>query len=394
MIFRLLIAIFSALTICILGYFYLYERIFIPLQLENNSILLYTFITLCTLSLVGFLLIRILPQFIRKFIELIMFTWMGGTFIFFLLCVFTIPVQFYLHFQNIAEQNLSVFIIFFGALIVCYSMFQALRHPKIIHTTIPLPSSIHKNIEELKIVVLSDIHVSGLIGKRRMRSLTQRVNALNPDFIFITGDLMDGSLKQLKKEIEPLKDLKAKKEILYITGNHEYYSGPLNWKKHFENYFKWNILSNSSKIIHYNDVTLNILGIEDKHWLVYEKIPKKQDQRLNTSVEHLRQQRLLNESSLPIENCFNILLAHQPKDAKFLRSYPWIHLQVSGHTHGGQIWPLKYLVKKDQKYNKGLYKIKHNQYIYVNQGTGFWGPPMRLFTRGEITLMKFTRIPQ
>lgn len=216
-----------------------------------------------------------------------------------------------------------------------------------------------------------------------MTKLAQQVNNLQPDIIFIAGDLMDGSLKQLQKEIEPLSKLKAKYGIIYITGNHEYYSGPQNWKQHFAEKFRWRVISNSSHTIKINDLKINILGIEDKHWLSYEKIPRKQDRRLLTAVHHLEHHGAEKESSL------NILLAHQPKDAKFLALYPFIDLQISGHTHGGQIWPLKYLVKKDQKFVKGLYQINEHQQIYINQGTGFWGPPMRLGTKCEITLMTF-----
>ena len=389
MLIRLFIATLVALVILVSGYYYIYQTIFEPILGNGSSVWLVIFIALCSLTVLGFLLIRILPQIIRRFVELIMFTWMGCSFIFFILCILTVPLKIVISYFNYSQKIFSLCLFSGGIILIIYCMFQALRKPKIILASIPLSSSVPRQVENLIVVVLSDIHVSGLIGRRKMLQLTERVNQLNPDFIFLTGDLMDGSLKQLHKEIEPLRHLKAKEDIIYITGNHEYYSGPLAWKKHFETDFKWNVLSNSSKTIQWQGVSLNILGIEDKHWLAYEKIPKKQDQRLNTSVEHLRQGRSLIEKSPPFENCLNILLAHQPKDAKYLKTYPWINLQISGHTHGGQIWPLKYLVKKDQKYTAGLYKIKENQYIYVNQGTGFWGPPMRLGSIGEITLMKF-----
>lgn len=398
MIIRMLLSVIAALTVTISGYYYIYQTIFLPLIGNKSPTFLIIYLLLCSLTFFGFLLIRILPHFLRKIVELIMFTWMGCSFIFFILCLITSPLQIYFaHTQN-THTHFSIYLFFIGIIVIVYSMFQALRKPSIVKTVISLPKTIPKEIDALTAVVLSDVHVSGLIGRRKMRQLVERVNALNPDFIFLTGDLMDGSLKQLHKEIDPLKNLRAKKEIIYITGNHEYYSGPIAWKEHFQNNFNWHILSNTAKIINANGVTLNILGIEDKHWLSYEKISRKQDQRLNASVEDLRQQRLHLETSQaaencpPLENCLNILLAHQPKDAKNLKTHPWINLQISGHTHGGQIWPLKYLVIKDQKYNAGLYKVAHNQYIYVNQGTGFWGPPMRLGTRGEISLLSFKRM--
>lgn len=388
---RVIFSILAVFFLCVFEHYIIYNGIFEPLFGDKNHILSTFFIFISLITFLGFFLIPILPQFIRRIPETILFTWIGALFILFLLCLFAIPIEIYFSQMAYPQKTLSFYLLIVGITMILYALFQALRKPSIVSTTVPLPSSIPPQIENLSVVVLSDIHVSGLIGRRKMTSLAQRVNKLEPDFIFITGDLMDGSLKNLIKEIEPLKNLKAKKDIIYITGNHEYYSGPLEWKNHFGNYFNWHVLSNSSKTIDVDGVTINILGIEDKHWLHYEKIPRKQDQRLNTSVEHLRQELRSLDKSPQLENCLNILLAHQPKDAKYLRSYPWINLQISGHTHGGQIWPLKFLVIKDQKYNVGLYKIRHNQYIYVNQGTGFWGPPMRLGTRCEITHMKFKR---
>ena len=393
MIIKFIFAIIFSLFITVFGHYFIYTIIFKPLFIHSSPVFLTTFIGFCALTFLGFLLVRILPHFLRKAIEFVMFTWMGAMFILFLLCAVSFPIQIYFYSQNLPQKPLSLAILFVGVFLILYSIFQALRQPSIIQTSVPLPSTLPESVENLEIVVLSDIHVSGLIGSRKMKKLVQRVNAIKPDFIFMTGDLMDGSLRQLKKEIDPLRHLKAKQKIIYITGNHEYYSGPLSWKNHFDKVFGWHVLCNSSTTLEVEDLTLNILGVEDKHWLHYEKISRKQDQRLNTSVEHLRRTRESQETPVPYENCLNIFLAHQPKDAKYLKSYPWINLQISGHTHGGQIWPIKYLVLKDQKYNKGLYQIRPNQCIYVNQGTGFWGPPMRLGTQCEITLMRFKRQP-
>ncbi|MES2614214.1 MAG: metallophosphoesterase [Bdellovibrionota bacterium] len=391
MIIKFFIALIFALCFMILGHYYIYHRIFEPFIGANNAFWMSGFLLLCGMFFLGFFVIRILPQILKKIIEPIMFTWMGSLFIFLILCVLSFPIQMYFSYFGYSQKILSASLTVFGFCVIGYSIFQAFRKPAIISTFVPMPNTIPNEIENLVAVVLSDIHVSGLIGRRKMQRLVDMVNKLNPDVIFITGDLMDGSLKQLKKEIEPLKDLKAKEKIIYITGNHEYYSGPLVWKNHFKNYFNWLVLSNSSEILTFKGVTLNILGIEDKHWLNYEKIPRHQDKRINKSIDHLHESREKIDNVPPIENCVNILLAHQPKDARYLKPYPWINLQISGHTHGGQIWPIKYLVKKDQKYNVGLYKIQNNQYIYVNQGTGFWGPPMRLGTRCEITLMRFKK---
>lgn len=382
MFLKMLFSITIALSVTLLGHYYLYLRIIDPI-FGKNQFWITTFTSLWAMTFFGFLILRIVPQFVRKIFETIMFVWMGTAFIFTIVCLLTSPLNLLLTYFNYNSIYLSYVVIFIGSSLTIYSIFQALKKPTVIRTEIPIKSSLPSNINNLNFVVLSDIHVSGLIGRKRMQQLAAQVNSLNPDVIFITGDLMDGSVNQLKKEIAPLEQLIAKYGIFYITGNHEYYSGPTNWKKHFSEKFKWKVISNSSCSISIDNLKINIIGIEDRHWLSYEKIPRKLDKRLQQAVTHLEQKGFATDSAL------NILLAHQPKDARLLSQYPFIDIQLSGHTHGGQIWPLKYIVKKDQKFVRGLYQINTQQQIYVNQGTGFWGPPMRLGTECEISLLNF-----
>lgn len=382
MFLKMLFSILAASLVTLIGHYYLYLRLVYPI-FGTHPLWITTFICLWSITLFGFIILRVVPHFFRKIFEIIMFIWMGTAFLFTIVCLITSPINMYLKVTDQSTVLLCYLVIASGTILTVYSMYLALKNPVVIKKQIKIKNNIPTNIKNLKFVVLSDIHVSGLIGKKRMKKLALDVNSLNPDIIFITGDLMDGSLKQLKKEIAPLEELIAQYGIYYITGNHEYYSGPQNWKQHFSEKFRWKVISNSSHTIKINELFINILGIEDRHWLSYEKIPRKLDKRLQQAVHHLEQHGGKKENTL------NILLAHQPKDAKLLEQFPFIDLQISGHTHGGQIWPLKYIVKKDQKYVKGLYQINERQQIYVNQGTGFWGPPMRLGTNCEITLITF-----
>lgn len=382
MFLKMLFSISTAILVTLSGHYYLFLRIIFPI-FGKSPFWITTFTCLWCMTFFGFIILRLVPHFLRKIFEIIMFIWMGVAFLFTLICLISEPLNIYLKENHYNTIFLAYSIIFFGTILTIYSMYLALKRPSIIKTEIKIKNNLPKVINDLKFVVLSDIHVSGLIGRKRMKKLAEEVNSLKPDILFITGDLMDGSVHQLKKEIAPLETLYAKYGIYYITGNHEYYSGPINWKKHFAEKFHWKVISNSSHTIKIEDLVINILGIEDRHWLSYEKIPRKLDKRLHQAVHHLEQKGSHNEPAL------NILLAHQPKDTRLLVQFPFIDLQISGHTHGGQIWPLNYIVKKDQKYVRGLYQINENQQIYVNQGTGFWGPPMRLGTNCEITFMTF-----
>jgi predicted MPP superfamily phosphohydrolase len=391
MVGRLFIAVFAAFFIFTVAHYYLYMRLVAPFVGLYNHLWVGVFLGLWSLVFFGFIILRILPHFLRKIFELIMFTWMGASFIFFVICILSMPLHVIFIYNVLDEMYLSAFVLCSGTCVVLYSIYNALKMPSLIPVDIPLRPEDPREMESLVCVVIGDVHVSGLIGKRRMKKIVDLIDGVAPDIIFITGDLMDGSLRQLKKEIEPLRHLKASMKIIYITGNHEYYSGPVHWKNYFEKEFRWHILRNEAVLLEKNGVRIHVLGIEDKHWLSYERISRKQDNRMQIAVEDLDRKDF--EPNRSQSSAFHILLAHQPKDAHFLTQYPWIRLQISGHTHGGQVWPFHYFVLKDQKYNRGLYQVNQKQWLYVNQGTGFWGPPMRLGTSGEITVMRFRFSP-
>jgi predicted MPP superfamily phosphohydrolase len=247
---------------------------------------------------------------------------------------------------------------------------------------IPVQKDLPPELEKLSAVVLSDVHVAGLVGARRMKRLTRRVNSLMPDFIFVTGDLVDGSVRQLRNDVLPLRELKARCGIFYVTGNHEFYSHPKQWREFCQNELGWNVLSNDAKAVNVDGHRVNIIGIEDRSWLRQNNGLIRKDTRLDEAVQRVQ--------SADVGSALNILLAHQPKDAVRVEQYPWIDVQISGHTHGGQFWPLHFFVYRDQTYNTGLYTIKNTKTkLYVSEGTGFWGPPMRLGTHCEISVLRF-----
>jgi uncharacterized protein len=384
MLIRLFLATLFSFLITSLGHIYLYMRLIFPFTGGVHSVWVTVFFILWCFTFFGFLILRVLPFILRQIFELTMFVWLGAAFIFLIICFATFPLNIAIGLFGYETKYVAIGVIAAGIGTTLYAIWNAFKPETVIHTYIPVRPDVDKDIESLKIVVISDIHVSGLIGRKRMQRLKNKIQSLNPDMVFVTGDLMDGSLRQLKKEIEPLKNIKTPLGVFYVTGNHEYYSGAKRWKEHFENYFKWTVLANKSVQVSYKNLTLNIIGIEDRHSFRFEKQSKRQDNRLNLATQTI--------SPSSAQTCFNILLAHQPKDASLLRAFEWIDLQVSGHTHGGQIWPLSYIVKKDQKFVAGLYPLySPYQHIYVNQGTGFWGPPMRLGTCCEVSLIQFLR---
>ncbi|MFO0675465.1 MAG: metallophosphoesterase [Polyangiaceae bacterium] len=223
-----------------------------------------------------------------------------------------------------------------------------------------------KHLSGYTIVQLTDIHVGPTIGKDFIEQLVASANALQPDMIAITGDLVDGSVAALGAFVEPLRNLRAKDGVYFVTGNHEYYSGAPEWIA-FLGTLGIRVLRNEHVRIR-GDEGFDLAGVDDAtahqfglgHGMDMESVNRDRDR-----------ERLL------------VLLAHQPKAIVTAEPHG-VDLQLSGHTHGGQLFPFNFLVKLQQPYVAGLYEHGRAK-VYVSAGTGYWGPPMRVGAPAEIT---------
>lgn len=221
-----------------------------------------------------------------------------------------------------------------------------------------------------KIVQLSDVHIGGLIDKEFISNLVKEVNSQNPDLIVITGDLVDTNLAFAKEALEELKNMKSKFGNYFIVGNHEYFHDVKSIIK-YVNTLGFKTLENENTYIGYEDEGFNLAGVYDI-----------MGYRVNAFIPDIKKAldgRLINNPT--------VLLAHQPK---FIEEVEDVDLVLSGHTHGGQIYPFNFLVKLQQPYVKGLHQHNNRTQIYVNKGTGFWGPPMRLGSSSEITVLNLS----
>lgn len=217
------------------------------------------------------------------------------------------------------------------------------------------------------IVQLTDVHVGPTIGRAFIEALVARVNALSPDLIAITGDLVDGDVPTLGPLLEPLRGLRARHGVFFVTGNHEFISGVEPWVA-FLPTLGIRVLHNERVTIGEGDDAFELAGVEDR------SAGRFNSARAPDLARALRGWDRAKEL---------VLLAHQPKQARDAAK-EGVGLVLSGHTHGGQIWPFSYLVMLDQPWIAGLHRAGETQ-VYVSEGTGYWGPPMRLGTRGEIT---------
>jgi len=217
-----------------------------------------------------------------------------------------------------------------------------------------------------RIVHLSDVHVGPTIQRAFIETIVAQCNALAADLIVITGDLVDGSVEELREHVAPLSSLRAKYGVFFVTGNHEYYSGAADWCGELER-LGVRVLRNERVSIGDETASFDLAGVDDHSAHRFgnghgEDLPKA-----------LRGRDLSREL---------VLLAHQPRTI-FEAQAHGVGLQLSGHTHGGQLWPWTYLVRLQQPVVAGLARFG-NSLVYVSCGTGYWGPPMRLGAPSEI----------
>jgi len=220
----------------------------------------------------------------------------------------------------------------------------------------------------LTIVQITDLHVGPTIGRAVVEDVVARTNALTPDIVAITGDLVDGSVSALRDAVAPLANLRARHGVYFVTGNHEYFSGADAWLQELPR-LGIRVLGNERVSIGDGDSSFDLAGIDDRSAHRYGGLAP--EAALARALEGRDSRREL------------VLLAHQPRS--LLDAVPFgIGLQISGHTHGGQIWPFGLLVRLQQRFFPGLHRYGDAQ-IYVSRGTGYWGPPMRLAEPAEIT---------
>jgi len=228
-----------------------------------------------------------------------------------------------------------------------------------------------RELSGLTIAQLTDIHIGPLIGRRFVEQVVEKTNAIRPDVVVITGDLVDGRVEELGDHAAPLAKLQARYGVYFVTGNHEYYSGVEPW---IEQLRRMGIRVLRNERVSIGDAaSFDLAGIDDAFSGKYPG----HGPDLDRAVAGRDPEREL------------VLIAHQPR-AVFDAARLGVGLQLSGHTHGGQIWPFGMFVPLAQPYVSGLHRHGDLTQIYVSQGTGFWGPPMRLGAPAEITKVVLT----
>lgn len=219
-----------------------------------------------------------------------------------------------------------------------------------------------------RIAVVSDIHLGPLTGRAHTERIVRMINEVEPDLVAIVGDLVDGTVEELGPAAEPLRDLTSREGAFFVTGNHEYFvDDPLSWLRELER-LGVQPLRNENTAIRRGNAAINLAGVNDIAGESQSDAPD-----FDRALDGLDQ-------SAP-----TVLLAHQPVQVTEAAAHG-VDLQVSGHTHGGQIWPFHYIVRAVQPSLAGLSTLGNTQ-LYVTRGAGFWGPPVRVGAPPDITVL-------
>jgi predicted MPP superfamily phosphohydrolase len=249
-----------------------------------------------------------------------------------------------------------------------YGMTIALGAPVVERVPIAL-RGLGRPLDGYRIALISDIHLGPTLGRAHAERLVRTINDLRADLVAITGDLADGSVDELGRACQPLQDLRSTHGTFFVTGNHEYYTGDLsNWLDALR---VWgvNLLLNSRVEITRGAAALDLAGVNDPTGGWYDDGPD-----FARAVGD-------RDPSRPV-----VLLSHQPVQVKHARRHG-VDLQLSGHTHGGQMCPFNLLVPLQQPVVAGRSRFGDTE-LYVTRGAGFWGPPVRVGAEPEVTLVE------
>ena len=255
-------------------------------------------------------------------------------------------------------------------LLTLVGVVNARRLARVVHVDVPiagLPAALRGFI----IVQISDIHVGSTIKRGYLKAIVGAVNALKPDLVAVTGDLVDGSVARLGPHVAPLAELSARHGVYCVTGNHEYYSGADAWVVELRR-LGLHVLMNQNAVLEHDGARLLVGGVTDFSAHHYDPAQRSDPQAAL--------------SGAPANVGMKLLLAHQPRSAP-AAAEAGFDLQLSGHTHGGQFLPWNFFVRFQQPFTAGLNRLK-KLWVYTSRGTGYWGPPVRFGAPSEITRLR------
>ncbi|WP_251066543.1 metallophosphoesterase, partial [Streptomyces sp. ISL-36] len=247
---------------------------------------------------------------------------------------------------------------------VGYGTYGVLRGPRVKRVTVPL-AKLSRAAHGYRIAVVSDIHLGPILGRAHTQRIVDTINAAQPDLIAVVGDLVDGTVENLGPAAEPLARLRARHGSFFVTGNHEYFSGADAWVDHVRELGLRPLRNERVEI----GAGFDLAGVDD--------VAGESEGQGPDFARALGDRDRAKAA---------VLLAHQPIVVHDAVRHG-VDLQLSGHTHGGQLWPGNYLAELANPTVAGLERYGDTQ-LYVSRGAGAWGPPVRVGAPSDITLVE------
>ena len=376
-------------TLLSLGYYYMGQRLIIPFKLASpyNQIA-WTVLTLMylipfsslflvrfaekysdLLSWVGYVSLGLI-SFVFVFLlfrDALWFLGFGGQKLFSFLS--SSPQTFDAAKREFLLQTTNLGVIGVAGTLTAYGVYEARKKPGIVNVDIPI-AKLPQEFDGFRIVQISDVHAGLTIKRDFIETIAEEIKNLSPDLIAFTGDMADGSVPHLKNDLEPLANVYAPHGKFFITGNHEYYSGVEQWVTHARD-MGYDVLMNEHRLVTKNGASFVLAGVTDYSGGGFSPAHKSDPAKaLNGAPKELAK----------------ILLAHQPRTLFHVNDLD-LDLVLMGHTHGGQFFPWNLVATIGQPFIKGLNKYNDRTWAYVSKGTGYWGPPVRVGARSEITVL-------
>lgn len=267
-------------------------------------------------------------------------------------------------------RGVAVAVTTVAVLLLAWGYAEAMRLPRIRQVDVELPR-LGPGLDGTRVVVLTDTHYGPIDRSRWSARVADAVNDLNPDIVCHAGDIADGTIAARREQAAPLGTIHPGLARVYVTGNHEYLGEAQGWLDHMSG-LGWESLHNRHLVVERGGDRLVLAGVDDR---------TAGSSGLAGHRADLPDALAGADPDLPV-----LLVAHQPKQVAQAVA-AGVDLQISGHTHGGQIWPFHYLVRLDQPVVQGLSRHGSRTQLYTSRGTGYWGPPFRVFAPSEISLL-------
>lgn len=377
------------ITVLSIGYFYMAWRLIMPFQLEApQKHIAYTLLSLMyIIPFSSFFLVRIAEKYTG------LYSWIGYISLGFLSFVFVAlvfrdvlwlaglgtqkvmallssgPSVLDAAKREFLIQSTNLGVLGVAGTLTAYGVYEARKRPGIVNVDVPI-ASLPAAFDGFRIVQISDIHAGLTIKRDFIETVAEEITKLSPDMIAFTGDMADGSVPHLKHDLEPLANVYAPHGKFFVTGNHEYYSGVDQWTAHARD-MGYDVLMNEHRLVTKNGSSFVLGGVTDYSGGGFSPAHKSDPAKAFAGA--------------PADTA-RILLAHQPRSLFHIDGLG-IDLVMMGHTHGGQFFPWNLVATIGQPFIKGLNKFGEKTWAYVSKGTGYWGPPVRVGARSEITVL-------